>query len=166
MSIGRVQCWKFSPSLPVHPTCGLQCRPVLRPVGMSPGPVQQAHRTSSGPEGSSDKVFPCVTQYGLGSSQRAVGRQPRFPENMTLKRMDNVLIVVDELEAVKSFFLELGLELEGETTVEGPLVDNLIGLKNVRATLAMLRPPNGQGGIELDKFHTPKPVRYGPINTP
>jgi len=41
---------------------------------MSPGPVQQAHRTSSGPEGSSDKVFPCVTQYGLGSSEWAVGR--------------------------------------------------------------------------------------------
>jgi hypothetical protein len=54
---------------------------------------------------------------------------------MTLKRMDNVLIVVDDLEAVKAFFLELGLELEGESTVEGPLVGNLIGLKDVRATV-------------------------------
>jgi catechol 2,3-dioxygenase-like lactoylglutathione lyase family enzyme len=84
---------------------------------------------------------------------------------MTLKRMDNVLIVVDDLETVKAFFLELGLELEGETTVEGPLVGKLIGLENVRATLAMLRTPDGQG-IELDKFHTPDAIRFGPVDTP
>lgn len=65
---------------------------------------------------------------------------------MALKRMDNVLIVVEDLEAVKAFFLELGLKLEGEATVEGPDVGRLIGLENVRATLAMLRPPDGQGG--------------------
>ncbi|MGV3661898.1 MAG: VOC family protein [Prosthecobacter sp.] len=82
-----------------------------------------------------------------------------------LKRMDNVLIVVEDLEAVKAFFLELGLTLEGETTVEGPQVGKLIGLENVRATLAMLRTPDGQG-IELDKFHTPEPVRHGPVNAP
>src|SRR3954463_11931965 len=85
---------------------------------------------------------------------------------MALKRMDNVLIVVDDLEATKAFFIELGLKLEGETTVEGPLVGNLIGLKDVRATLAMLRPPDGQGGIELDKFHTPSAIRFGPVNAP
>ena len=84
---------------------------------------------------------------------------------MTLKRMDNVLIVVDDLEAVKTFFLELGLTLEGETTVEGPHVGNLIGLADVRATLAMLRTPDGQG-VELDKFHTPDAVRFGPIDAP
>jgi catechol 2,3-dioxygenase-like lactoylglutathione lyase family enzyme len=84
---------------------------------------------------------------------------------MTLKRMDNVLIVVDDLEAVKAFFIELGLKLEGETTVEGPLVGNLIGLKDVRATLAMMRTPDGQG-IELDKFHTPEAIRTGPVNAP
>lgn len=84
---------------------------------------------------------------------------------MTLKRMDNVLIVVDDLEAVKSFFVELGLELEGQTTVEGPAVGSLIGLKDVRATLAMMRTPDGQG-IELDKFHTPAAVRFGPVNAP
>jgi len=53
---------------------------------------------------------------------------------MTLKRMDNVLIVVDDLEAAKAFFIELGLKLEGETTVEGPAVGSLIGLKDVRST--------------------------------
>jgi len=84
---------------------------------------------------------------------------------MTLKRMDNVLIVVDDLDAVKAFFIELGLSLEGETTVEGPQIGALIGLEDVRATLAMLRTPDGQG-IELDKFHTPDPVRFGPVNAP
>lgn len=84
---------------------------------------------------------------------------------MTLKRMDNVLIVVDDLEGAKAFFLALGLTLEGETTVEGPEVGELIGLKDVRATLAMMRTPDGQG-IELDKFHTPDAVRFGPVNAP
>jgi catechol 2,3-dioxygenase-like lactoylglutathione lyase family enzyme len=84
---------------------------------------------------------------------------------MALKRMDNVLIVVDDLEAVKAFFLELGLTLEGETTVEGPSVGRLIGLEDVRATLAMLRTPDGQG-IELDKFHTPDAIRFGPVDAP
>lgn len=83
-----------------------------------------------------------------------------------LLRMDNVLIVVDDLEAAKAFFTELGLVLEGETTVEGPLVGSLIGLQNVRATLAMMRPPDGHGGIELDKFHTPHPIRFGPVDAP
>lgn len=83
-----------------------------------------------------------------------------------LLRMDNVLIVVDDLEAVKAFFTELGMELEGEMTVEGPLVGSLIGLKDVRATLAMMRTPDGHGGIELDKFHTPDPIRFGPVDAP
>ena len=85
---------------------------------------------------------------------------------MSLKRMDNVLIVVDDLEAVKAFFLELGLELEGETTVEGPTVDRLIGLQNVRATLVTLRTPDGHGRIELDKYHTPEAVSVRPENAP
>jgi hypothetical protein len=55
---------------------------------------------------------------------------------------------------------------EGQATVAGPEVGNLIGLKDVRATLAMLRTPGGHGGIELDKFHTPEPVRFGPVNAP
>jgi len=84
---------------------------------------------------------------------------------MPIKRMDNVLIVVDDLEAAKAFFIELGLTLEGETTVEGPLVGKLIGLKDVRATLAMMRTPDGQG-LELDKFHTPNAIRFGPVDAP
>ena len=83
-----------------------------------------------------------------------------------LLRMDNVLIVVDDLEAAKAFFAELGMELEGETTVEGPSVDRLIGLQNVRATLALMRTPDGHGRIELDKFHTPEAIRTGPEKAP
>jgi catechol 2,3-dioxygenase-like lactoylglutathione lyase family enzyme len=93
------------------------------------------------------------------SEEREPNKKPR------LKRMDNVLIVVDDLEAVKAFFTELGLEFEGEATVEGPLVGQLIGLEDVRATVAMMRTPDGQG-IELDKFHTPEAIRFGPVNTP
>ena len=89
--------------------------------------------------------------------------------NMMLLRMDNVLIVVDDLEAAKAFFLELGLELEGETLVEGPWVDRSVGLQNVRATIALMRTPDGHGRIELDKFHTPEAIRTGsedaPVNT-
>ena len=84
---------------------------------------------------------------------------------MTVKRMDNVLIVVDDLEAAKAFFIELGLKLEGETTVEGPEVGMLIGLKDVRSTIAMMRAPDGHG-IELDKFHTPDAIRFGPVDAP
>src|ERR671918_1328397 len=80
--------------------------------------------------------------------------------------MDNVLIVVDDLEAAKAFFIELGLKLEGETTVEGPSVGSLIGLKDVRATLALMRTPDGHGRIELDKFHTPNAIRIGPVDAP
>ncbi|VVP15671.1 hypothetical protein PS900_03579 [Pseudomonas fluorescens] len=75
---------------------------------------------------------------------------------MIVKHMDNVLIVVDDLEAMKAFFIELGLELEGQTTDEGPTIGNLIGLGDVRATLAMLRTPDGQGS------HVKRSGRLGP----
>jgi catechol 2,3-dioxygenase-like lactoylglutathione lyase family enzyme len=85
---------------------------------------------------------------------------------MTVLRMDNVLLVVDDLEAVKAFFVELGLELEGEAVVEGGSVDRLIGLEGVRATIASMRTPDGHGRIELDKFHTPAAVRAEPEDAP
>ena len=85
---------------------------------------------------------------------------------MTLQRMDNVLIVVDDLEAAKAFFVELGMELEGETTVEGPWVDRIVGLENVRSEIAMMRTPDGHGRIELDKFHAPEAVKAEPKNAP
>ena len=85
---------------------------------------------------------------------------------MTLKRMDNVLIVVDDLEAVTAFFAELGMELEGKTQVEGPAVDSTVGLDGVRADITMMRTPDGHGRVELSKFHTPRAVRGEPENAP
>jgi catechol 2,3-dioxygenase-like lactoylglutathione lyase family enzyme len=85
---------------------------------------------------------------------------------MALPRMDNVLIVVEDIEAAKAFFAELGLELEGETQVEGPAVDQTVGLEGVRADIAMLRTPDGHGGIELTRFHTPPAVRSEPAIAP
>ena len=81
---------------------------------------------------------------------------------MTIQRMDNVLIVVDDLEAAKAFFIELGLELEGETTVEGPSVESLIGLKDVRATLAMMRTPDGHGASSWTSSTRPTRSGLGP----
>jgi catechol 2,3-dioxygenase-like lactoylglutathione lyase family enzyme len=85
---------------------------------------------------------------------------------MTLLRMDNVLIVVDDIEAAKRFFVELGMEFEGETTVEGPFVDQTVGLSGVRADIVMMRTPDGHGRVELSRFHTPPAVRIGPENAP
>ena len=85
---------------------------------------------------------------------------------MTIQRMDNVLIVVDDLEAAKAFFAELGMEPEGETTVEGPWVDSTVGLNDVRADITMMRTPDGNGRVELTKFHTPPAVRAEPENAP
>jgi catechol 2,3-dioxygenase-like lactoylglutathione lyase family enzyme len=84
---------------------------------------------------------------------------------MTIKRMDNVGIVVDDLAAETAFFVELGLELEGEATVEGRWVDRTVGLDGVRSDIAMLRTPNGHGRLELSKFHTP-PARNTDPNAP
>jgi catechol 2,3-dioxygenase-like lactoylglutathione lyase family enzyme len=80
--------------------------------------------------------------------------------------MDNVLVVVDDLEAAKAFFVELGMELEGQTTVEGPWVDRIVGLDGVRSDIAMMRTPDGHGRIELDKFHTPPAISVEPRNAP
>ena len=80
--------------------------------------------------------------------------------------MDNVLIVVDDLKAAIAFFVELGLELEGEATVEGESVDRVVGLDGVRSDIATLRTPDGHGRIELDKFHTPTAVRAEPEDSP
>ena len=85
---------------------------------------------------------------------------------MTLQRMDNVLIVVEDLEAATAFFTELGMELEGETQVEGPWVDTVVGLDGVRADIAMLRTPDGHGRVELTRFHSPPAVRVGQEDAP
>ena len=87
---------------------------------------------------------------------------------MTLLRMDNVAIVVDDLQGAIAFFVELGLELEAETTVEGPWVDRIVGLEGVRSDIAMMRTPDGHSRLELTKFQAPPSASAGqnpPVNT-
>ncbi|MBV8244738.1 MAG: VOC family protein [Candidatus Eremiobacteraeota bacterium] len=72
--------------------------------------------------------------------------------------MDNVGIVVEDLKSAIAFFAELGLEVEGEATVEGRWVDRVIGLDGVRSDIVMLRTPDGHGRLELSKFQTPAAV--------
>jgi catechol 2,3-dioxygenase-like lactoylglutathione lyase family enzyme len=87
---------------------------------------------------------------------------------MTIYRMDHVGVVVENLAAAVAFFVELGLELEGEATVEGEWVDQLLGLDGVRADIATMRTPDGQGRVELSTFHTPVATSIAPrvpVNT-
>jgi catechol 2,3-dioxygenase-like lactoylglutathione lyase family enzyme len=83
--------------------------------------------------------------------------------------MDHVGIVVDDLAAAIEFFVELGLELHGEGSVEGGWVDRIVGLDGVRAELAIVQTPDGNGRLELVKFHSPSTQggnRDAPANTP
>jgi catechol 2,3-dioxygenase-like lactoylglutathione lyase family enzyme len=88
---------------------------------------------------------------------------------MTVHRMDHAGVVVEDLAAAVAFFVELGLELEGEATVEGAWVDRLVGLDGVRADMAVVRTPDGHGRVELSTFRAPEatsPAPRAPINTP
>ncbi len=86
-----------------------------------------------------------------------------------IERMDHVGIVVDDLAAATACFVELGLELQGEGPVEGSWVDRVVGLKGVRADIAVVETQDGHGRLELTKFHTPSDQdgdRHAPANTP
>ena len=83
---------------------------------------------------------------------------------MTIQRMEHVSVVVDDLEAAKAFFVELGMELEGEAPIEGRWVDRVNGLDGVRVDIAMMRTPDGHGALELTKFHAPTAVSAEPAN--
>ncbi|MFI2231971.1 VOC family protein [Nocardia testacea] len=85
---------------------------------------------------------------------------------MAIQRMDNVLIVVDDLDAVIAFFVELGMELEGKGPLDWPGAERVIGLDDVRQDVAMLRIPDGHGRIELAKFHRPKAITPEPKDAP
>jgi len=88
---------------------------------------------------------------------------------MTIQRMDHVGIVVDDLAAATAFFVELGLKLRGEGSVQGGWVDRVVGLEGVRAQIAMVETPDGHGRLELAKFHAPSGAigeGHAPANTP
>jgi len=88
---------------------------------------------------------------------------------MTIQRLEHVGIVVDDLAAATEFFVELGLVLQGEGPVEGRWVDRVVGLEGVRADLAITQTPDGNGRVELTKFHSPSNQgdnRHRSANTP
>ena len=87
---------------------------------------------------------------------------------MTIKRMDNVGIVVEDLDATIEFFTELGLNLEGRVPVEGKWADDVTGLRNMRVEIAMMRTPDGHSRLEIAKFLAPQVVadhRTAPVNS-
>ena len=89
-------------------------------------------------------------------------------EHVAIQRMDHVGIVVDDLPAAIEFFIELGLELQGQRPVEGRWVDRVVGLDGVLAEIAMLQTPDGHGRLELTTFHRPSiggGDRHAPANT-
>jgi catechol 2,3-dioxygenase-like lactoylglutathione lyase family enzyme len=89
--------------------------------------------------------------------------------HMTIQRMDHVGIVVDDLAAATEFFVELGLEPQGEGAGEGRWVDRIVGLEGVRTDFAMMQTPDGTGRLELVKFHSPPHQghdRHAPANAP
>lgn len=86
---------------------------------------------------------------------------------MTVKRMDNVGIVVEDLDAAIEFFTELGLKLEGRAPIEGDWADGVTGLSRMRVEIAMMRTPDGHSRIELSRFFAPPAVadhRTAPVN--
>jgi catechol 2,3-dioxygenase-like lactoylglutathione lyase family enzyme len=88
---------------------------------------------------------------------------------MTIERMEHVGIVVDDLAAATAFFAELGLERRGDASVEGGWVDRVVGLEGVRSEIVMMETPDGQGRVELAKFHAPAGPdgdRQEPANAP
>ncbi|MFD4633705.1 VOC family protein [Streptomyces sp. NPDC058284] len=85
---------------------------------------------------------------------------------MAIQRMDNVGIVVEDLDAAVAFFVELGMELEGRTQVEGLVADQCTGLDGVRCDIAMVRTPDGHSRLELAKYRSPRATGAGPRNKP
>src|SRR5512134_9675 len=86
---------------------------------------------------------------------------------MTVKRLDNVGIVVEDLDAAIRFFTELGLELEGRAPIEGDWADGVTGLRGQRVEIAMMRAPDGHGRLELSRFLAPPVIadhRRAPVN--
>lgn len=83
-----------------------------------------------------------------------------------ITRMENVGIVVEDLQGAIEFFVQLEPELEGQATVDQDWAARVCGFDEVRCDIAMLRTPDGNGQVELMRYHTPTAVRTGPVNVP
>jgi catechol 2,3-dioxygenase-like lactoylglutathione lyase family enzyme len=86
--------------------------------------------------------------------------------DMTIQRMDNVGIVVDDLDAAVAFFTALGMELEGRMPIEGSWAGRVVGLDGMRSEIAMMRIPGAPGRLELATYHVPKVITPQPATTP
>ena len=103
------------------------------------------------------------------AARRTVGRAAAHVlchGDMTIKRLEHVSVVVDDLAAAIAFFTALGMTLEGEMPVEGPWVDRVNGLESVQVDIVMMRTPDGHGRLELTKFRNPKLVEIEPAIAP
>src|ERR1700692_2024362 len=115
---------------------------------------------------------PHSLEWRIGAQARGrLGPRPGsgYIEHMAIQRMEHVGIVVDDLAAATEFFVELGLVLQGEGPVEGRWVDRVVGLEGVRADIAIMQTPDGNGRLELTKFHSPSNQgdnRHAPANAP
>src|SRR5262245_64315790 len=89
-----------------------------------------------------------------------------YSRHMTIKRLDHISVVVDDLAAATAFFTVLGMTVAGEAPVEGPWVDRVNGIENVQVDIVMMRTPDGHGQLELTKFRNPKLVEITPAIAP
>ena len=85
---------------------------------------------------------------------------------MTIKRLDHIVVVVDDLAAGIDFFTTLGMSVDGQMPIEGPWVDRVNGLERVQVDIVMMRTPDGHGKLELTKFRNPKLVELEPAIAP
>ena len=150
-------------SLPIGP-------PSSAPNGSAASRARERSASSSGRSATSWRNSRCFAN--MSRLAWSISRERRFvasSERMTIQRMEHVGIVVDDLAAATAFFVELGLELLGEGSVEGRWVDRIVGLDGVRVEQAMVQTPDGHGRLELVKFRSP-PTQGGdphaPANTP
>ena len=85
---------------------------------------------------------------------------------MTIKRLDHISVVVDDLAAAIAFFTTLGMIIEGEAPIEGPWVDRVNGIAGIQVDIVMMQTPDGHGRLELTKFRKPKLAEISPAVAP
>jgi catechol 2,3-dioxygenase-like lactoylglutathione lyase family enzyme len=139
-------------------------QPPLRRVTLSQKPLPPlvicVRRDTSAPAAFDAQITQIGNRHGWCC------RRGRRLADMTILRMDNVGIVVDDLDAAVAFFTELGMELEGKAQIEGLVADRTVGLDGVRSDIAMMRTPDGHGKLELTTYRAPAPVSAGRENPP
>jgi catechol 2,3-dioxygenase-like lactoylglutathione lyase family enzyme len=96
----------------------------------------------------------------------ATNKQATYTDTMTIKRLDHISVVVDDMKAAITFFTELGMTLDGEAAIEGPWVDRINALDGIQVDIVMMVTPDGHGKLELTKFRNPQLVALEPAIAP